>query len=131
MNPIAPPGQVHRIAELVVALLPAALRASDPAQADRAWRLVLHGSAGGDWTVPAGAARVEVTSFRGATLLSNGETLVENPAIAEQRAKKLQRVLVGLGIAPSSLVVTWKTEAERPDGARDSQLRRVVIAVKP
>jgi hypothetical protein len=61
MNPIAPPGQVHRIVELVVALLPAALRASDPPQADRAWRLVLHGSAGGDWTVPAGAARVEVT----------------------------------------------------------------------
>ena len=61
MNPIASPGQVHRIVELVVALLPAALRASDPAQADRAWRLVLHGSAGGDWTVPAGAARVEVT----------------------------------------------------------------------
>jgi hypothetical protein len=61
MNPIAPPGQVHRIVGLAVALLPAALRASDPAQADRAWRLVLHGSADGDWTVPAGAARVEVT----------------------------------------------------------------------
>jgi hypothetical protein len=34
---------------------------NDPANADRAWRLVLHGSGGGDWTVPAGAARVEVT----------------------------------------------------------------------
>src|SRR5262249_59128148 len=53
---IAPPEQVHRIVELAVALLPAALRVSDPAQADRAWRLVLHGSGGGDWTGPAGAA---------------------------------------------------------------------------
>jgi uncharacterized protein (TIGR03083 family) len=58
---IPPPEQIHRIVELAVALLPAALRVSDSAQADRAWRLVLHGSGGGDWTVPAGAARVEVT----------------------------------------------------------------------
>lgn len=58
---IAPPEQVHRIVELAVALLPAALRVSDPAHEDRAWRLVLHGSGGGDWTVPAGTARVEVT----------------------------------------------------------------------
>ena len=58
---VAPPGQVHRIAALAVALLPAALRAGDPAQAGRAWRLVLHGPGGGEWTVPAGAAGVEVT----------------------------------------------------------------------
>jgi hypothetical protein len=58
---IAPPEQIHRIVELAVALLPAALRVSDPAHADRAWRLVLHGAGGGDWTVPAGAAQVEVT----------------------------------------------------------------------
>ena len=58
---LASPEQVHRIAGLAVALLPAALRASDPAHADRAWRLVLHGSGGGEWMVPAGTARVEVT----------------------------------------------------------------------
>jgi hypothetical protein len=58
---IPPPEQIHRIIELAVALLPAALRVNDPAHADRAWRLVLHGSGGGDWTVPAGAERVEVT----------------------------------------------------------------------
>jgi Putative zinc-finger len=61
VSTIAPPEQVHRIAELAVALLPAALRVSDPAHADRAWRLVLHGSGGGDWTVPAGTAQVEAT----------------------------------------------------------------------
>jgi outer membrane protein OmpA-like peptidoglycan-associated protein len=77
------------------------------------------------------AARVEITSFRGATLLSNGETLVENPLIAERRAHKLQRVLVGLGVPPASLAVTWKTEPERPDGTSDHQKRRAVIAVKP
>jgi len=63
---VAAPGQVHRIAELAVALLPAALRASDPARAGRAWRLVLHGPGGGDWTVPAGTARVQATIGAGA-----------------------------------------------------------------
>jgi len=58
---IPAPEQIHRIVELAVALLPAALRVNDPANADRAWRLVLHGSGGGDWTVPTGAARIEVT----------------------------------------------------------------------
>jgi hypothetical protein len=77
------------------------------------------------------AARVEIMSFRGATLLSNGDTLVENPLMAERRARKLQRVLAGLGIPASSLVVTWKTEPERPDGATDPQRRRAVITVQP
>jgi hypothetical protein len=77
------------------------------------------------------AARVEITSFRGATLLSNGETLVESPSIAERRAQKLQRVLAGLGVPPTSMAVTWKTEPERPDGVNDHERRRIVIAVKP
>jgi hypothetical protein len=64
---IPPPEQIHRIIELAVALLPAALRVTDPAHADRAWRLVLHGAGGGDWTVPAGAAHVEVTIGADAT----------------------------------------------------------------
>jgi hypothetical protein len=34
-----------------------------------------------------GSSRIEVTSFRGATLLSSGETLVEDPRIAERRAR--------------------------------------------
>jgi len=61
VSTVAPAGQVHRIAALAVALLPAALAAGEPGQAGRAWRLVLHGPGGGQWTVPAGAAAVAVT----------------------------------------------------------------------
>jgi hypothetical protein len=57
----APPEQVHRIVELAVALLPDAMRAADPGWADPPVRLVLHGSGGGEWTVPAGASDVSVT----------------------------------------------------------------------
>jgi hypothetical protein len=77
------------------------------------------------------AARVEITSFRGATLLSNGDVLVENPLIAERRARKLQRILAGLGVPPASLTVTWMTEPERADGTNDHQRRRALIAVTP
>jgi hypothetical protein len=78
-----------------------------------------------------GSTRIDVTSFRGATLLSNGETLIENPLIAERRAKKLQTILVGLGVPATSMSVTWKTDPEPPTGIADERSRRVVIAVKP
>jgi len=78
-----------------------------------------------------GATRVDVTSFRGATLLSNGQTLVENPLVAQRRAAKLHDVLLGLGLPAASLTVTAKTEPATPTGVADERSRRVVIAVKP
>ena len=56
----APPEQVHRIIDLAVTLLPDAVRAHHPAQTGRAWRLVLDGPGGGDWTSSPDTA-VEVT----------------------------------------------------------------------
>jgi outer membrane protein OmpA-like peptidoglycan-associated protein len=78
-----------------------------------------------------GAARIEVTSFRGATLLSSGQTLVEDPRIAERRAKKLQTILIGLGIPATSLTVSSKTEPDAPTGVGDERSRRVVMTVHP
>jgi outer membrane protein OmpA-like peptidoglycan-associated protein len=78
-----------------------------------------------------GSSRIEVTSFRGATLLSSGETLVEDPRVAERRAKKLQTILTGLGIPAASLTVTWKTEPETPTGVGDERSRRVTLTVHP
>ena len=78
-----------------------------------------------------GSSQIHVTSFRGATLLSNGDTLVEDPRIAERRAKKLQTILIGLGIPAASLTVTWKAEPETPTGLGDERSRRVVMTVHP
>jgi hypothetical protein len=77
------------------------------------------------------AARVEVTSFRGATLLSNGQVLTENPLVVERRAKKLDAVLRGLGVPVSALVVSSRLEAPVPDGVNDPSTRRVTIVVRP
>lgn len=77
------------------------------------------------------AAAVEVTTYRGATLLSTGETLVENPLTAERRARKIERVLLGLGVPADALTVTWREEPEAADGVDDHLSRRIVIAVRP
>jgi hypothetical protein len=77
------------------------------------------------------AARVEVTAYRGATLLSNGKTLVESPLIAERRARKLEAILHGLGLPATSVVTTWKRVAEPADGIKDPETRRATIVVRP
>jgi hypothetical protein len=77
------------------------------------------------------SARVELTSYRGATLLSNGETLVEAATTAPRRATKLQQILVGLGIPAASLTIKSMTEPETPNGVADEHSRRVVIRVAP
>jgi hypothetical protein len=77
------------------------------------------------------SSRIQVTSFRGATLLSSGETLVEDPRIAERRAKKLETILIGLGIPSTSLAVKWRSEPETPTGTGDERSRRAVITVLP
>ena len=59
------------------------------------------------------AARIEVHGHRGATLLSNGQTLAEGARIAEVRATKMAENLVGLGIAADRVHVTWQREPRR------------------
>jgi outer membrane protein OmpA-like peptidoglycan-associated protein len=77
------------------------------------------------------ATRIEVSGYRGTTLLSNGQKLVESQQIAEVRAKKVGGFFPGLGIPSSIVTVNWKSEAETADGVTDPARRRVVIAVKP
>jgi hypothetical protein len=77
------------------------------------------------------SAKVSVTAYRGATLLSNGETLVEAPTTAPRRSKKLEGIFLGLGIPSASLSIVTRTEAERPSGMADEHSRRVVIRVTP
>jgi hypothetical protein len=76
-----------------------------------------------------GPARIEVTGYRGATLLSDGRTIVESAPIAERRAAKLGAILRGLGMP--SVVVKWKTSPEPADGVKDAERRRATVIVTP
>ena len=78
-----------------------------------------------------GARKIRIEGHRGATLLSNGRTLVETAGLARQRADKVAEALRGLGVAPASLEVAASEVIETPDGVADFERRRVRIVVTP
>ena len=77
----------------------------------------------------AGASRIDVRGYRGATLLSNGRTLVESARIAEMRAVKMRDNLIGLGIDGARIHAAWEREPARADGMADADRRRVTIVL--
>jgi hypothetical protein len=77
-----------------------------------------------------GASSIDVTAFRGASKLSNGTIMVEQPLIAAARAAKVREILVGLGIPQASVKVTVISAAAAPDGVNDPWSRKVTLSVK-
>jgi hypothetical protein len=77
------------------------------------------------------ASAIDVSAYRGATLLSNGGRFEESSNIAEVRAKKIGELLEGLGVASSELAIHWSNEPRPADGVTDPLQRQVVIVVKP
>lgn len=75
--------------------------------------------------------RVQVTGYRGATLLSSGELIPERREVAEVRARMVENMLVGAGLDPSVLTVEWSDEVVGGDGADDYLDRRAVVTVTP
>jgi len=76
-----------------------------------------------------GASNVKVAGYRAATLLSNGDRLIEKAGLAEKRAQKIATLMRGLGV--SGVTVEWKNEPEPADGRTDPSRRRVTILVTP
>jgi outer membrane protein OmpA-like peptidoglycan-associated protein len=76
-----------------------------------------------------GASNVKVAGYRAATVLSNGERLVEKAGVAEKRAQNVATILRGSGVV--SVTVEWKNEPEPADGSSDPLRRRVAILVSP
>jgi hypothetical protein len=77
-----------------------------------------------------GASSIEVTAFRGASKLSNGSVMVEQPLIAAARASKVREILAGLGIPQGSLKVGVSSAPAVPDGVNDPWMRKVTLSVK-
>jgi outer membrane protein OmpA-like peptidoglycan-associated protein len=75
------------------------------------------------------AQTVEVTGYRASTLLSNGNSLIEKPQVAQLRAERVAQVLKGLGTPASA--VHWNGEATAANGASDYENRRVVVRIIP
>jgi hypothetical protein len=78
-----------------------------------------------------GAGRIEITGFRSATLLSNGQTVTEKEGIARARAQQIAELLQGAGLVAPRYDVRWRDRPERADGVEDHASRRVTVTVEP
>jgi outer membrane protein OmpA-like peptidoglycan-associated protein len=81
----------------------------------------------------AGASRIEIAGFRTAIQLSNGQSYVEDQAIARARAQAVAQAVRTLGVpATAKIDVTWQRKAIAVDDM-DANLRarRVSILVVP
>jgi outer membrane protein OmpA-like peptidoglycan-associated protein len=82
-----------------------------------------------DYAKRIGATSMKVVGYRGTTVLSNGNTLVEKAGLADKRAQNITTVLRGLGV--SNVAARAKNDAEPGDGKTDASRRRVTILVSP
>jgi hypothetical protein len=77
------------------------------------------------------ATHVEVVGYRGAVLLSSGETLTEKQGIAQARAEQIAGLLQGAGLKTPAYRVRWEEKPARVDGDKDYESYRVTVLVKP
>ena len=84
-----------------------------------------------DFAIAAKAKSVEITAQRGATLLSNGKILSENPTVSADRAEKVAALLRGLGTDAASLKIHIVSGVPETNGVSDSENRMVSIQVTP
>jgi len=83
-----------------------------------------------DYTEKTEAKRVLVTSRRGATLLSDGGLLTEQPGIAQARAEEMADLLKRAGLK-ATIQITARSEPDPSDGVDDWQSRRTTVRVEP
>jgi hypothetical protein len=74
---------------------------------------------------------IAITGYRGSVLLSNGTTLVEQPAMARRRAEQVAALLRGAGLTDVEYRVHWQDGALAADGDDDAALRRVAVELEP
>jgi hypothetical protein len=77
------------------------------------------------------ARAIDIMGYRGAVRLSNGQTLVEDAAIARRRAEQVAMLLKGANLTGPAYTVEWRSDAAPATGVDDHLSRRVVITVRP
>jgi len=75
-------------------------------------------------------SRVEVTGFRAATRLTNGQVMTERDGMGSIRARKVADTLAGLGVPARVITVNAPSQAQPADGVNDPWNRRVEIRVR-
>jgi hypothetical protein len=76
------------------------------------------------------ARSIDIQGLRGAVLLSNGQTMVEEASIGKRRAEQVAMLLRGAGLTSPAYTVTWLDRVAQVTGAEDHLTRRAVITVR-
>jgi len=84
-----------------------------------------------DFANTVSAREIEIVGYRGAVLLSNGQTMVEEATIGKQRAEQVSMLLQGAHLKGPSYKVSWQSEPDKATGVDDYLSRRVVVTVRP
>jgi hypothetical protein len=84
-----------------------------------------------EYAVDTQARHVDIVGYRGASRLSNGETLVEAADIGKRRAEQVAELLKGAGLANVEYRVRWQDKASNPNGRTDPKSRKVAVTVRP
>jgi hypothetical protein len=77
------------------------------------------------------AKHVDITGYRGASLLSNGEKMIEAANIGKRRAEQVAELLKGAGLVDVEYRVRWQDAAAKPNGRTDPKSRKVIVTVRP
>lgn len=83
-----------------------------------------------DYATDTQAKHVDIMGYRGASLLSNGQTMIEAADIGKRRAEQVADLLKGAGLTTVEYRVRWKDTAAKPNGRTDSKSRRVEVTVR-
>jgi hypothetical protein len=84
-----------------------------------------------DYARAVNASEIEITGYRGAVRLSNGQTMMEDAAIGKRRAEQVAMLLRGANLVKPTYVVRWQDGTARAAGTDDYLTRRVVVTVRP
>jgi hypothetical protein len=84
-----------------------------------------------DYARAVNAGEIEITGYRGAVRLSNGQTMIEDGAMARRRADQVAMLLRGANLTKPTYTVRSQDDTARATGTDDYLTRRVVVIVRP
>jgi hypothetical protein len=83
-----------------------------------------------DFATKAQARELQITAYRAASRLSNGETMTERANIERERAEQIRELLRGAGLTQVRYQVQWRDLANSADGKNDAANRRAEVVVR-
>lgn len=76
------------------------------------------------------AKQLTITGYRAASVLSNGERMIEQESMGQRRAEQIAELLKGAGLEDVEYELKWTDVAKEANGVNDAVLRKVEVEVR-